>query len=258
MSSLRDQLVQLGVQLMEGTEVLNWQTRGERVVALETTSGRIAADQYVLATGAEASILSRMLGSKIPIVPGKGYSMEFVLPGQPVTTPMIFEDSHVAVTPYADRLRVGSTMQLTGYDRRVDRSRLKMIRNEAQTYLQNRLPENSVNDWAGWRPMMADDLPGIDQAASLDNAWIAAGNGMIGLSTGPATAQMIAQRICGEETDIPHQPFSLSRFSLSRFSLRGVSWRGHRATKPPKRLATPRGDVHYDSTNDHPSAPKLN
>lgn len=256
MQSLRDQLIQLGVTLIEGTEVLKWHVRGDSVTELETTAGKITGDQYVLSTGAEAPILSRMLGSKIPIVPGKGYSMEFLIDDQPVTTPMIFEDSHVAVTPYADRLRVGSTMQLTGYDRRIDPSRLNMIRNEAQTYLRTSLPEKSINDWAGWRPMMADDLPVIDKAASLGNAWIAAGNGMIGLSTGPATGQLIAQLICGEATDIPAQPFSLSRFGWPRRGKSNPALPSTPASTPATTPAT--AATTHGTPFESPSAPELN
>ena len=75
--------------------------------------------------------------------------------------PMIFEDSHVATTPLGGQYRVGSTMQLTGYDRKVDPKKVRMIHGEAQKYLRNPLPDRPITTWAGWRPMMADDVPGL-------------------------------------------------------------------------------------------------
>ena len=147
--------------------------------------------------------------------------MDFDLNPCPIAMPMIFEDSHVAVTPFENQLRVGSTMQLTGYDRSVDRSRVEMIRRDAQRYLGTELPPAPAKAWTGWRPMMADDLPCIDRAGRARNAWIAAGNGMIGLSTAPATGQIAAQLITGQTPTIDPAPFSLSRFSApSKTSLR--------------------------------------
>ncbi|TWT94225.1 NAD(P)/FAD-dependent oxidoreductase [Neorhodopirellula pilleata] len=223
MSGLKEKLVQSGVTIRESTEVRCLDVERGRLRAIETSQGRIRSDVFVLATGAESPFFAKPLGCQIPIVPGKGYSMTYQIdasqtehgPEQspPPRTPIIFEDSHVAVTPLGDQFRVGSTMQLAGYDRRLDADRIKMIRDDAQTYLRYRLPNTPISTWTGWRPMVHDDLPCIGRSPRVDNTYVASGNGMIGLSTGTGTGKLIAELICGETTSIDAAPFSLKRFS---------------------------------------------
>ena len=210
---LKQSILNRGGQIFEDTEVLELEISKGQVKGLRTSRGTLRAESYVLATGAEAPRFAKPLRCNIPIVPGKGYSMRVPsLPHMP-RTPMIFEDSHVAITPLGNDLRIGSTMQLTGYDRSHDSRRVQMIRNHAQSYLRERLPEQTTDVWSGWRPMVFDDLPCIDRCPAAANAYVAAGNGMIGLSTGTATGKLIADMITGRQPDIDQTPFSLSRFN---------------------------------------------
>ena len=52
-------------------------------------------------------------------------------PDNPPRIPMIFEDHHVAVTPFETGFRVGSTMEFTGYDRSLNPRRLDLLRKSA-------------------------------------------------------------------------------------------------------------------------------
>jgi D-amino-acid dehydrogenase len=60
--------------------------------------------------------------------------------------------------------------------------------------------------------MMPDGLPCIGPAPSCDNAFVAAGNGMIGMASGPATGKLIAEQVTGNETHVDPFPFRLERF----------------------------------------------
>ena len=65
---------ELGVQLMQDTEVIGATLRGGRIIALETTKGLIEADWFVNGTNAWAPRLSRRIGGmSIPISPLKRY-----------------------------------------------------------------------------------------------------------------------------------------------------------------------------------------
>ncbi|MEM6776425.1 MAG: FAD-dependent oxidoreductase [Planctomycetota bacterium] len=224
MRELHTELRKLGIEVWSETEVHCLHVQNRRINSIETSRGRLRADQFVLATGAEAPRFARDLRCQIPIVPGKGYSMTFAAASQSDATqregspstwpriPMIFEDTHVAVTPMEGRLRVGSTMQLTGYDRRIDPARLKMIRESAQSYLRHRLVGEPEQTWVGWRPMVPDGLPCIGRCPAVDNAFIAAGNGMVGIATGTGTGCLVAELVCGEVASIDPEPYALSRF----------------------------------------------
>ncbi len=75
---------ELGVDLRENTEVLGAIVRGERIVALQTSTGSIEADWVVNATNAWAPRVSRRLGGMdLPIAPHKRY-LYFWKPTRPI------------------------------------------------------------------------------------------------------------------------------------------------------------------------------
>lgn len=222
MQGLKASLLNAGVRILESTEVTQIVRQDGRICGLETSAGKLQASQYLLATGAESPRLASSLGVRLPIVPGKGYSMDFPMENirtsdqgsavAPPTVPIIFEDSHVAITPLGDRLRVGSTMQLTGYDRTIDANRVAMIRDDAQSYLRCDLPASATTVWAGWRPMSADGIPSIDRSLVASNVYVASGNGMIGLSTAAASGELVTHLMLGDNPIIDPTPYSIQRF----------------------------------------------
>lgn len=212
LAGMKRAIEQRGGVIRENVEVLSLSTEAGRVVAVETTAGAMTADLTVLATGAEAPQFAKAIGCRLPIQPGKGYSLTMAPLKNPPRIPMIFEEHHVAVTPLEGAFRVGSTMEFTGYDRSLNAKRLALLRNSAAEHLEEPLPEKVDEEWAGWRPMSVDGLPCIGRAPGVGNLIVAAGNGMIGLATAPATGRLVAE-IASEET--PHldaAPYSLSRF----------------------------------------------
>jgi D-amino-acid dehydrogenase len=60
--------------------------------------------------------------------------------------------------------------------------------------------------------MTYDDLPVIDRAPGFENLVLAAGHGMLGVTTAPATGRLVAEMTCGAPPHIDPLPFSLKRF----------------------------------------------
>ena len=79
----------------------------------------------IVAAGARTPQLAKTLDWQASIQPGKGYSLGFLVQ-MPPKTPIIFEDSHVAVTPLETALAIGTTMELAGYDETINRRRIGM------------------------------------------------------------------------------------------------------------------------------------
>jgi D-amino-acid dehydrogenase len=212
MSGLKSAIRKHGVEIREGTEVLALNIESLRLASIETSSGSMSADLVVLATGAEAPRFASPLRCRIPIQPGKGYSLTMPALKNPPRVPMIFEQHHVAVTPMESAFRVGSTMEFTGYDRTLNRKRLALLRKSAEMHLAEPLPETVDEEWSGWRPMVYDGLPCIDHAPAANNVIVAAGNGMIGLATAPATGKLVAELASGTKPHIDAATYSLARF----------------------------------------------
>lgn len=212
MGEFRRVLTGLGVEIRENCPVTGFLRRGDRVEGVSTIGGDLTADDVVVAAGAWTPHLRRELGCRIPIQPGKGYSITFPRSVAGPTYPMIFEEDRVAVTPFRSGFRVGSTMEFAGYDERLNRDRLTLLTSSAGSYLRE-MPSGSAEDeWWGWRPMTPDGLPVIGPVPALPNVWLAAGHNMLGLSMAPATGRLVAELVTGARPHLDPAPYSVTRF----------------------------------------------
>ncbi len=209
MSELRRILEAADVRILEQTSLQSFTASADRATAVVTSGETIAADHVVVATGAWTPLLRQHLGVKLPIQPGKGYSITMARPGQCPRLPMILEECHVAITPFADGYRVGSTMEFTGYDDTLNRKRLNYLRKGAAEYLVDPLGDPVSEEWCGWRPMTSDGIPRIGRSPRLRNVWIAAGHSMLGLSMGAGTGKLIAELVAGQKPHLDPQPYQI-------------------------------------------------
>ncbi len=212
MDSWRDLLEERGVTFREGAEFLGFRRRGDRVEGVKTSAGDLPADAAVVATGAWTPLLDRHLGVRVPIQPGKGYSITMPRPARCPTIPLIFEEDRVAITPMRSGYRIGSMMEFRGYDETLDPRRLDLLTRTARRYLLDPVAEPVAERWSGWRPMVFDGRPIIGPSPALDNVWIAAGHGMLGLSMAPATGQLVAELLGGRPPHIDPNPYAANRF----------------------------------------------
>ncbi|MEY4185596.1 MAG: D-amino acid dehydrogenase small subunit [Planctomycetota bacterium] len=208
MSELKRILTASGVRVLEQTAMKSFAGGNGRAQAVETTGETLTADNFVVAVGAWAPLLQQSLGVKLPIQPGKGYSITMARPKQCPKYPMILEECHVAITPFEEGYRVGSTMEFSGYDTSLNRARLNYLRAGAAEYLHEPTAEPVEEEWYGWRPMTADGIPYIDRSPRFGNVWIAAGHSMLGISMGTGTGKLVAELITGAK---PHVDPSLYR-----------------------------------------------
>ena len=106
-----------------------------RARAVVTDQGKLEAEAFVVATGAWTPLLERQLGCRIPIQPGKGYSITMPRPEVCPTLPLIFEEHRVAVTPMQTGYRLGSMMEFAGYDSSSTPTVLSVLKRGAAHYL---------------------------------------------------------------------------------------------------------------------------
>jgi D-amino-acid dehydrogenase len=212
MSELRRVLVGLGVEVREHCEVTGLVRDGGRAAGVRTAAGDVPADHVVAAAGAWTPLLRRELGCRVPIQPGKGYSVTYPRPASGPVHPMIFEEDHVAVTPFRSGFRVGSTMEFAGYDETLNPDRLGLLTAAAERYLRVPPAGPSEEEWWGWRPMTPDGVPLIGASPALPNVWVAAGHNMLGLTMAPATGKLIAELVTGDKPHLDPTPYAVTRF----------------------------------------------
>lgn len=213
MSSWRRILTAMGVDIRDDWEVAGFIRNRGRADRVITSHEEIAAESFVVAAGALTPWLNRELGCKIPIQPGKGYSITMRRPAMCPKLPMLCEEDRVGITPMLSGYRLGSTMEFAGYDASLNRRRLSLLTAGAAHYFDEPITEPIEEEWFGWRPMTPDSVPIIDRSPVMENVLIAAGHNMLGVSMAPATGRLVAEMLSGT---VPH--LEVGRYTLARFN----------------------------------------
>ena len=211
-SGLRTVLERMGVNIKENTSFNGFATEGNGATAANTTAGNIPATHFLIATGAWTPKLNQWVGAKVPIQPGKGYSLTMPRPSVCPSIPMVFQEQKVCVTPFQSGYRIGSTMEFAGYDETINRPRLESIKKGAALYLKEPYCEPVEEEWFGWRPMTYDGKPVIDKSPKHDNVFVAAGHNMLGLSMGSGTGKLVAEMMSGQTPHIDLKHYGFARF----------------------------------------------
>ena len=202
------------VMINEGCRLTQIRRRNRRVVAVDTDAGPLTADRIVLAAGAWTAALARQMGIRIPVVPGKGYSITMTRPALCPSMPCYLYEPNVVVTPWQSGYRIGGTMEFSGFDQELDTRRLKKLETAAAKYLRQPMGPQVTERWTGLRPMCSDDLPIIGRAPAVDNLYLATGHGMLGVSTATGTGRLIADMILDRQPSIPPAPYAVDRFRI--------------------------------------------
>ncbi len=179
--------------------------RVEAVTPLASGGGRLAlvdgealsAPQVLIAAGAWGDRLLAPLGVRPGLFPARGEILLYrVAPGR-VPATMLTENGYLI--PRADgALLVGSTHH-RGDDPRptaADRAHLRM---QAARLLPELASQQPQHHWAGVRPGCERLWPWLGELPGCPGLYGAAGHYRNGLVSAPASAELLAQVICGEQ-----------------------------------------------------------
>jgi D-amino-acid dehydrogenase len=195
MDVLQARCAAAGVEFRWNTEAGPWRTAGDRIRGL----GELEADEFVLAAGSWSSALARSLGLRLPMQPGKGYSLTLERPRRSPRYCSVLSEARVSVSPMNGQLRFGGTMELAGLDESVNPIRVQGIIAAAQRYYPDFGPQDfeGVQPWRGLRPVTPDGLPYVGRTARAANLVVATGHAMMGVSLGPVTGKLVADALEG-------------------------------------------------------------
>lgn len=187
-----------GVQFRYGVNILGVERSGDRIEALRTDAGRVTADAYVLALGSFSTRMARSLGIRLPVYPVKGYSITVPVADAakaPVSTVMD-ESYKVAITRLGNRIRVGGTAELSGYNTRLHPARRATLELSARSLFPAGGDYSDVSFWTGMRPMTPDGTPVVG-ASSYRNLWLNTGHGTLGWTMACGSGRVLADLITG-------------------------------------------------------------
>lgn len=215
-SALVANIVKFGGAVHEGTRVLGFDSGVRGVSAVRTSDGAIyECAGVVLAAGVWTTALAAQLGVSLPILPGKGYSVDYSPASLNLRTSLTLEDAHVAITPLNGIVRVAGTMEFSGFGAAINVKRVAAIERAAQDNLRHwdsTAPHREP--WVGLRPMTPDGLPVVGPLTVDGNVWVASGHAMLGLTLAPTTGRSIREMVRGDRLADPH--VSPGRFARGR------------------------------------------
>jgi D-amino-acid dehydrogenase len=194
---LREVLAAAQVRVHENAEVTGFRQVGDSVHAVVTSTGEVACRAVVVAAGMASTRLLGLLGHGLPMQAGKGYSFSVALDPAPRHA-LYLGDRSVAVSPMGDTTRIAGTMELSGVNNRLDWRRIVAIARASRHYLGPWFndPDDLIaairDPWVGGRPLLPDGLPLIDRLPARDNAYVATGHGMLGVTLAAATGKALA------------------------------------------------------------------
>ncbi|MFT3934040.1 MAG: FAD-dependent oxidoreductase [Chitinophagaceae bacterium] len=208
-------LKERGVQLIANEGVTGFEKDGNRIHKVITSKNVYEADTVVIATGSWSREVSAMLQTKIPLVPGRGYSVTLEDSPYKLNHPAILVEGRTAVTPMdGNKIRFGGTMEITSTATPPRLNRVQGILNAVKRFF----PEFDVpmpaaeKIWYGYRPCSADGLPYIGRTKKWKNVVIATGHSMLGLSLGAGTGKLVNEIVNEQPSSMDMRPFEVERF----------------------------------------------
>lgn len=214
MISLKKYLEKKGVHFLLNTTVTGFERSNKNISAVITDKGIFATEQVVVATGSWLPVVTKMMGIKLLLQPGKGYSHTYKHVEKNIKYPAILVDGRCAITPWGKQLRIGGTMELSGINNKVIISRMQGIYNSAKDFYPGLKIDFPPTDkiWNGLRPVTPDGLPYIGRLSNFENVIIAGGHAMLGISEGTGTGKLVSEIIQSKETSINISAFNPQRF----------------------------------------------
>lgn len=214
MKAMKKKLEDSGVRFQLETTVTGFGKSHKKVQEVHTDKGSFSADKIVLSPGSWLSKVSDMLGHKLMIEGGKGYSTTYENIEKNLRYPAILVDGRCAVTPWKHTLRIGGTMEFSGLNNRVLVKRMEGIYNSVKKFYPGLKidfpPMEKI--WTGLRPVSPDGLPYIGHLNGYENVFVAGGHAMLGVSEGAGTGKLISELVSGNQPEINIGAFDPQRF----------------------------------------------
>lgn len=204
---------QRGVQFTFGGEVRSLRLAAGRISHVETDAGPVHGDAFVVAAGSYSPALLRPLGIAMPVYPVKGYSITLPIRDEaraPVST-VLDETYKVAITRLGDRIRVGGTAEVTGFDRSLPIRRRETLEKSLHSLFPEAANLAEADFWCGLRPMTPDSTP-IVGTTPIENLYLNTGHGTLGWTMACGSGRLIADIVSGVAPPIRADDLGIDRY----------------------------------------------
>lgn len=205
----------LGVRILTFTEVTGIDVEKGRVVAVETTKGKIFTNKVLNAAGGYSREVAAMAGVKLPTHPER-HQILVTEAVAPVQGPMVISLHHGI---YCQQAPHGSFIMGFGDPNELKEHVITSTWHFLEEMAAKILPLlpplaelRVVRQWAGLYNMSPDAQPILGEVPQLQGFYNAVGFSGHGFMLGPVTGRLMAELISGRQPHMDISPLSLERF----------------------------------------------
>jgi sarcosine oxidase subunit beta len=206
----------LGVRIMTFTEVTGIEASKDKVVAVETTRGKIHTEKVLNATGGYSREVAALAGVELPTYPER-HQILVTEAVAPIQDPMVISLQHGF---YTQQTPHGSFIMGFGDPHEPKEHITTSTWNFMEEMAAKILPVlpalaelRVVRQWAGLYNMSPDAQPILGEVPTLQGFYNAVGFSGHGFMLGPVTGKLMAELISGQEPHLDIAPLSLERFA---------------------------------------------
>lgn len=128
MHDLKVELQRRDVAFVLNEEVDRFEVQGGKIKKAGNAGRMFEADYVVIASGSWSRELAARLNLKLPLMPGRGYSITLDDTPHRLNHPAVLVEGRVAITPISEnRMRYGGTMEITTTDAPPNLNRVKAM-----------------------------------------------------------------------------------------------------------------------------------
>jgi sarcosine oxidase subunit beta len=202
-----------GVEIHQDTEVTGFERSGDRIVAVETSRGRVECGQVVSATAGWSSLVGRLVGLRLPITTHilQAFVTEPVKPFLDVV--LVSSQLHVYVSQ-TDRgeFLIGAEIEpYTTYKSTGTLSFLEYSAAHAIELLPQLERTKVLRTWTGLCDLSPDYSPILGKT-EIENFHVSTGWGTYGFKAAPIVGVTLAELVASGRTPDLIAPFALERF----------------------------------------------
>ncbi len=204
-----------GICIREHCAARAMEVKKERASGVHTDAGFIAADVVVVCAGAWLTSLLPEWLPRPEIRPVRGQIIEYAAETGLLRHIVSSEAPetgrcHYLIPRPDGHLLVGSTLEHCGFDNSITAEARAELAGFAERLVPALTRHSISRQWAGLRPAPARAVPLIGAHPDVANLFISGGHYRNGISLAPASALLLAQLICAEETAMDMKAFEIN------------------------------------------------
>jgi D-amino-acid dehydrogenase len=208
-AALAENFFEKGGKLLQ-SELKGFNVQDGACTHLQTTSGSVKADTYILTTGAWSSEWEKDLGITVPMESERGYHIEFVNPSIKLRSPLMVAGGKFVVNSMNGRLRCAGVVEFGGLENPASKSPIELLKNQMAELFPD-LTYDRIDEWMGHRPATADSLPVIGKSPKASNVFLGYGHHHVGLTGGPKTGRWLSNLVSGASINTDLSAYAADR-----------------------------------------------